>query len=285
MLLNSFFLLTSAAALLSPLWLAAPASAAAEERTVEYQLPDGTPAKGYLVMPEKPAEKPADKAAAAKSPAVLVIPEWWGLTEYPKMRARELAAHGYVAFVADMYGNGQTTDSPDKAKELSGKAYKAGLAKLAAPALAELKSMPGVDTSKIAAIGFCFGGSTVADLVKTGADIQAAVSFHGGLGPDLATSAGSTPKPPFLVCHGGADPMVKPAQFAQFVQKEIEAGVPLTVVSFPGVEHAFTNPDADAHHMDGIKYDAAAAKTSFKIMYDFFDMTLKAAPPSPGTNK
>ena len=271
--LNPLLMLTSAAALLGSLWFAAPAGAAAEEKTVEYQLPDGTPAKGYLVMPEKPADNSAD----AKSPAVLVIPEWWGLTEYPKMRARELAAHGYVAFVADMYGNGQTTDSPDKAKELSGKAHKEGLAKLAAPALAKLKSVPGVDGSKVAAIGFCFGGSTVADLVKTGADIQAAASFHGGLGPDLAAAAGSNPKTPFLVCHGGADPMVKPAQFGQFVQKEIEAGVPLTVVSFPGVKHAFTNPKADSYHMDGIKYDEAAAKTSFKIMYDFFDMTLKPA--------
>ena len=258
-----------AAALLAPLLFAAPADAATEEKTVEYQLPDGTPAKGFLARPDNSSQAPT-----AGAPAVLVIPEWWGLTEYPKMRARELAAHGYVAFVADMYGNGETTESPDKAKELSGKAYKDGLAKLAAPALAELKSMPGVDGSRIAAIGFCFGGSTVADLVKTGAEIQAAVSFHGGLGPDLAAAAGSNPKTPFLVCHGGADPMVTPDKFGQFVQKEIEAGVPLTVVSFPGVEHAFTNPDADAHHMDGIKYDEAAAKASFKIMYDFFDMTL-----------
>ena len=265
------------ALLLTPLTFGQDDSATGEskgswtESTVEYQLPDGTPAKGFLVTP--------GKKDSATSPAVLVVPEWWGLTEYPKTRARELAAHGYVALVADMYGNGETTDSPDKAKELSGKAYKYGLAKLAAPALAKLKSMPGVDGSKIAAIGFCFGGSTVADLVKTGADIQAAVSFHGGLGPDLAADAGagrSTPKTPFLVCHGGADPMVKPSQFAQFVQKEIEAGVPLTVVSFPGVKHAFTNPEADSHHMDAIKYDANAAKASMKIMYDFFEMVLGA---------
>lgn len=268
-------LLTAVLALLAvSLLLAERAGAAIRQIYDEYKLPDGRTAMAYIAMPERQPGAGSDAAY----PAVLVIPEWWGYTEYPMTRARELAEHGYVALVADMYGNHETADTPEKAAELAGKAKKAGLAKLAAPALAKLKSVPGVDTTKIAAIGFCFGGSTVADMVKTGANIQAAVSFHGGLGPDLASDAGSGPKTPFLVCHGGADPMVKPAAFAQFVEKEIEAGVPLTVVSFPGVVHAFTNPDADSHHMDGVKYDAHAARASFKIMYEFFDMTLKAGP-------
>ena len=233
------------------------------EAPVQYKLPDGTTAKGFVAMP----------ADAVSRPGVLVIPEWWGLTEYPKTRARELARHGYVAFVADMYGDGETADTPDKAKELSGRATKAGLAERAAPALERLRSMGPVDGRKVAAIGFCFGGSTVADMVKNGADLKAAVSFHGGLGPDSAPTKGAEIKTPFLVCHGGDDPMVPPAQFAQFVQKSIEAGVPLTVVSFPGAVHAFTNPDADSHGMDGVKYDKVAAERSMAIMYQFFAMT------------
>ena len=234
------------------------------EAPTEYKLPDGTTAKGFVAMP----------AGASDAPAVLVIPEWWGLTEYPKTRARELARHGYVALVADMYGDGKTADTPDAAKSLAGKSNGTGLAKLAAPALQQLKSMKQVDGGKVAAIGFCFGGSTVADMVKSGADLQAAVSFHGGLGPDAAPAKGATIKTPFLVCHGGADPMVPPGQFAQFVQKSIEAGVPLTVVSFPGAVHAFTNPAADEKGMDGVKYDKEAAERSMAIMYQFFAMTI-----------
>ena len=234
---------------------------------VEYPLPTGETARGVAVY---------DQSATARRPGVLVIPEWWGVVEYPKMRARQLAEMGYVAFIADMFGQGRTTTRADEAGNLSGKAYKFGVAKLAAPALAELKKMSQVDTARIAAIGFCFGGATVADMIKHGADLQAGVSFHGGLSPELAPAAGSGGRTPLLVLHGGADPMVPPAAIAGYVQRCIEAGVPVSFVSFPQAVHAFSNPDADRPGIEGVSYNEPAATASWRIMQQFLEMTLGA---------
>lgn len=256
---------------LASLVLAANASGEIVTKDIEYKLPTGQMARGVAVY---------DDAREGKRAGVLVIPEWWGLNDYPVMRARQLAEMGYIAFVADMYGDRHTTTSPQEAGQLAGKAGKAGLAKLAQPALDELKKMPQVDSSRIAAIGFCFGGSTVADMVKNGLDFQAGVSFHGGLGPDSAPTKGATVKTAFLVLHGGADPFVPAGPFAQFVQRSIEAGVPITVVNFPGAVHAFSNPDADKAGLEGVKYDKEAAEMSWKIMGHFLEMVLGEGDPS-----
>ena len=234
-------------------------------KDIEYKLPNGETARGMAVY---------DDAAEGKRPGVLVIPEWWGLNEYPQMRARQLAEMGYVAFVADMYGKRQVTREAGQAQELATKAYQVGLAKLAKPALEQLRKLPQVDGTRIAAIGFCFGGSTVADMIKSGLDFQAGVSFHGGLGPDAAPAKGSPVKTAMMVLHGGADPMVPPAQVGGYVQKCIEAGVPISVVNFPQAVHAFSNPDADRAKIDGVKYDQAAAEASWKIMQHFLGMVL-----------
>ena len=251
--------------------LAASAGAEVVKKTVEYKLPDGTAAKGVAVY---------DDADASKKPGVLVIPEWWGLTDYPQMRAEQLAKMGYVAFVADMYGEGKTTQDPKQAQQMAGKAGQAGLAKLAKPALEQLKKMDGVDADKLAAIGFCFGGSTVVAMAGSdyGSELSAVASFHGGLGAQSAPT-GKYAGPPMLILHGGSDPLVKPADFAQFVLKSIEAGVPLTVTSFPGALHAFSNPDAtmmaEKTGMQGmIAYDEAAAKQAWSIMDEFFEATM-----------
>lgn len=259
------FLRVTAPACLASFLLASVANAEIVTKTVEYKLPSGEGAKGIAVY---------DESAQGRRPGVLVVPEWWGLNAYPKMRARQLAEMGYVAFVADMYGNGQTTDDPKKAQEWAGKAGKSGLAKLAQPALDELKKMEQVDAEKIAAIGFCFGGSTVADMIKNGVEFQAGVSFHGGLGPDAAPARGREVKTALLVLHGGDDPMVPAEQLSQFVQRSIEAGVPLTVVNFPGAVHAFSNPEADKHNLDGVKYDEQAEKLSWHIMGQFLTIML-----------
>ena len=254
------------------LLFALPASAEVIETAVEYDLPGGGTARGVAVY---------DDDADGDRPGVLVVPEWWGLTDYPKMRARELAEQGYVALVADMYGDGFTTDDPAEAGEMSGKARRTGLAELAAPAVEELKKLDGVDPDRLAAIGFCFGGSTVVDLAASdaGGDLSAVVSFHGGLGPDAAPAA-PYEGPAMLILHGGSDPMVQPEPFSQFVQKCIEAAVPISVVNFPGAVHAFTNPDATAKaeanpQLQGaIAYDEQAAKMSMEIMGEFLEITL-----------
>ena len=246
------------------------------KKTVDYKLPDGTAAKGVAVY---------DDSSSDKKPGVLVIPEWWGLTEYPQMRAEQLAEMGYVAFVADMYGEGKTTEKAEQAQEWAGKAGKAGLAKLAKPAFDQLKMMDQVDGSNLAAIGFCFGGSTVVAMAGSdyGDQLKAVASFHGGLGAAAAPKGKDYKGPPMLILHGGSDPLVKPADFAQFVEKSIEAGVPITVSSFPGALHAFSNPDAtmmaDKAGMKGmIAYDETAAKLSWSIMGGFFNTTLGSSP-------
>lgn len=234
-------------------------------KDIEYKLPTGETARGMAVYDEK---------AQGKRAGVLVIPEWWGLNDYPQARARQLAEMGYVAFVADMYGQRRTTRDAKQAQQLAGKAYQFGLAKLAAPALEQLKKLPQVDSARVAAIGFCFGGSTVVDMIKDGLEFQAAVSFHGGLGPDSAPARGAPIQTPLLVLHGGDDPMVPADQFSQFVQKCIEAGMPISVVSFPGAVHAFSNPDADRGGIEGVKYDKQAAEASWTIMQHFLCMSL-----------
>ena len=252
--------------------IAASAGAEVVKKAVNYKLPDGTAAKGVAVYD--------DADDMGKRPGVLVIPEWWGLTDYPQMRAEQLAKMGYVAFVADMYGEGKTTQDAKEAQQMAGKAGQAGLAKLAKPALEELKKIPVVDETKLAAIGFCFGGSTVVAMAESdyGKELSAVASFHGGLGAEAAPK-GKYAGPPMLVLHGGSDPLVKPADFAQFVQKSIEAGVPLTLSSFPGALHAFSNPDAtmmaEKADMKGmIAYDEPAAKQAWSIMDEFFEATM-----------
>ena len=242
---------------------ALPAWAGIVREDVEYDLPGGETARGVMVYDDTLDEM-------QPRPGVLVVPEWWGLTEYPITRAEELAEKGYIAFVADMYGGRETTDDPQQAGQLAGEAKQAGLAELAGAGLEQLRDSDLV-SDKVFAIGFCFGGSTVAELVKTGADIDGAVSFHGGLSGDAApTEEGEYP--PLLVAHGGADPMVPSGGMAEFVRKSIDAGVPLTLVNFPGAVHAFTNPDADEKNMDGVAYDERAANLSMQIMFAFFDI-------------
>lgn len=217
-------------------------------------------------------------ASDAKRPAVLVIPEWWGLDEYPKMRARELAKLGYIAFVADMYGNGFIADSPSVAGKMATPFYSDP--KLAASrfmaALDKMKSYPQVDTTKLAAIGYCFGGSIVLNAAKLGAPVNGVVSFHGNLsgvapGKDLL-------KAKILVCHGAADSFVPQAQVDAFKKQMDSIGADYTFKAYADATHAFTNPAATAKGEKfnmPIRYNAAADTASWKDMQDFFGRIFK----------
>ncbi len=150
------------------------------------------------------------------------------------------------------------------------------MAELAKPALEQLKKLEQVDTDNLAAMGFCFGGNTVVAMAGSefGNELKAVVSFHGGLSPEAAPQGGDYDGPAMLICHGGADPMDKPEAVAGFFQKCIEAGVPLTIASYPGALHAFTNPKASEiakeRGMEGmIAYDQRAAEESWLAAYDF----------------
>lgn len=236
----------------------------------------GTRLEGYLAYDD------AKVALGNKAAGVLVVPEWWGLNDYTKSRVRQLAELGYVAFGADMYGSGVTTEDPKKAGELAGQFYgKPLMAERAQAALDQLLGTGLVDGGRVAAIGYCFGGSTVQALAYSGASLAGIVSFHGGLIPVPADAAAKN-KAKILVCHGAVDPFVKPEEVAAF-QQAMDAGkFDYQFISYAGAVHAFTNPGADAvAKATGlpIAYNAAADKRSWGHMQLFFSETLGAAKP------
>jgi dienelactone hydrolase len=213
-----------------------------------------------------------DDSVKEPRPGILVFPEWWGLTDYPKHRAEQLAKLGYVAFAADMYGKGITTDDPNQAGQLAGK-VKGDIDLLRAranAALDQLKSAPGVDPKQIAAIGYCFGGTVALELARSGADLAGVVSFHGGLDTPRPDDAKNI-KGKILVCSGGDDAFVSPQQIAVFEDEMRKGNVDWQVIVYGGAHHAFTNPDADRHHIPNIGYNAAADHRSWAAMQDFFD--------------
>ncbi|HTE23352.1 dienelactone hydrolase family protein [Flavitalea sp.] len=219
-----------------------------------------------------------DENSNAKRPAVLIVSEWWGLNEYTKMRARQLAELGYVAMAVDFYGNGVIAGNPGDAMKFATPFYKnpaLGKSRIDA-ALAKLKSYSQVDTSNIAAIGYCFGGSMVLNAAKLGENFKGVVSFHGGL-------AGVIPKKGLLkasvlVCHGEADSFVPKAEVDQFKKSMDSVGADLTFKSYPNATHAFTNPESDDNAKKfkmPIAYNAAADSASFNDMKTFFAKIFK----------
>jgi len=205
-------------------------------------------------------------------PAVLVVHEWWGLNDYSKRRARELADLGYVAMAVDMFGSGQTASTPDEAMKLAGPFYQnPQLTKTRLDAaLAKLKTYSQVDTNNIAAIGYCYGGYSVLNAAKLGEPLKGVVSFHGNLG-GVKPEKGLL-KSKVLVLHGEADPHVKPEEVALFRKQMDSIGADYIFKSYPNAKHAFTNPAADSvenkFHI-GVGYNAEADRQSWSDMKDF----------------
>lgn len=239
-----------------------------KEENVTYKL-DSLTMDGFVVY---------DENIQGKRPAVIVVHEWWGLNDYAKKRARDLAKLGYFAMAIDMYGNGQRADEPGKAGQLAGPFYENPLmAKQHFDAgLAKLKEYPQVDQSKIAAIGYCFGGGVVLNVARLGEDLKGVVSFHGSL---LGTPADkSLLKAKVLVCHGNDDPYVPADEVAQFKKQMDSIAADYTFKAYPGALHAFTNPDATEYGKKfkmAVAYNAAADTASWKEMQDFFNKIFK----------
>ena len=213
-----------------------------------------------------------DNSTSAARPGIVVFPEWWGLNGYAKHRAEQLAKLGYVAFAADIYGKGIVTQDASQAQQLSGRFYNDIdlLRARAAAGLEQLKDDPRVDPKRVAAIGYCFGGTTALELARSGADLIGVVSFHGGLktaDPDDAKNI----KGKILVCTGGDDAFVPPAQVNAFEDEMRQAGVDWQIIVYGGAHHAFTNPDADKFGIPNIKYDPEADHRSWTAMEAFFD--------------
>jgi dienelactone hydrolase len=224
---------------------------------------DGSTAlQGYLVY---------DDAVAGQRPGVLVAHEWWGLNDYPKHRADMLAQLGYIAFALDMYGNGYVaTTQPDaqaKATELY--ANPALLRSRARAGLDVLRKHALCDPSRIAAIGYCFGGKVALELARDGAPLTGVVTFHGALKTASSDDAKNI-KAKVLVCHGGDDPFVPATDVAAFEDEMRKGGVEWQVYVFGGAVHAFTNPASGNDPTKGIAYNAAADRRSWEAMKNFF---------------
>jgi dienelactone hydrolase len=232
-------------------------------KTVSYDQ-NGTKLEGYLAYDDSVTDK-------GKVPGIVVFPEWWGLNDYVKGRADQLANLGYVAFAADMYGGAQSTTDPAKAKELSSQLYgKPLLAERAQGALDQLLKTGMVDEDKVAAIGFCFGGTASLALAYSGAPLAGVVTFHGALIPAPADAAQKT-KAKFLILHGALDPLVNKEAVDKFLQSMNDGKLDYQFIAYSGALHAFTNPNADKAHLAGLQYNAEAASRSWNQMKVFFN--------------
>ncbi len=188
-----------------------------------------------------------DSTIHTKRPGVIVVHEWWGHNDYTRKRARMLAEEGYTAFAIDMYGDGKTANHPDSAMAFIQQALAtAGGAKPKFDKAVELlKKHPSVDSEKIVAIGYCFGGTVALEMARAGTELDGVVSFHGGLGTDNPAQSGVM-KAKVLVCTGSADPMIPEEQVKVFESEMTAAGVSYQILRYPGATHAFTNPAADS---------------------------------------
>ena len=237
------------------------ASAAVKTETITYTH-DGVALKGHLAY---------DDAAAGKRPGVLVVHEWWGLNDYAKKRVEMLAGLGYVAFAADMYGDGKATEHPEKAGEMMGTVQK-NQALWQGRAVASLKVLqqhPRVDAGKLAAIGYCFGGATALQLAYTGADVKAVASFHGALPLPSAEQAKAI-KAKVLICHGAEDSFVTDDACQKLRKALGAANVDYEMDYYGGARHGFSVPGVDARGMAPLKYDPAADKRSWARMLALF---------------
>jgi dienelactone hydrolase len=210
-----------------------------------------------------------DSSIVGKRPVVLVVPEWWGFTDYVKRRARQLAALGYIAIAVDMYGDGKVADNPGDAGKWAAPFYKdPQMAKRHFDAaLAKIKEFPEADVNNIAAIGYCFGGGMILNFARMGEDIKGVVSFHGSL---IGVPANKNLlKAKILVCQGEDDKFVPPADREEFKKQLDSIGADYTFKSYPNATHAFTNPDATAL---GIKFSMPIAYNAEADVASWNDM-------------
>jgi dienelactone hydrolase len=219
-----------------------------------------------------------DRTIKGKRPGILVVHEWWGLTDYTKMRARMLAGLGYIAMAVDVFGDGATAANPKEAMDLTMPFYQdPGIVKSRLDdAMTKLKEFPETDPGSIAAIGYCFGGYVVLNYAKLGGNIKAAVLFHGGLG-------GVTPdkkllKAKLLVCYGGSDKLVSLQDLDLFKHQMDSVSADYTVKIYPGATHAFSNPDATRLGKEfnlPFEYNPQADKDSWNDMKSFLEGIFK----------
>jgi len=226
---------------------------------------DTTTMKGYIAY---------DANMKGKRPGIVIVHEWWGHNEYVRERADQLAELGYTAIAIDMYGDGKQAEHPDDAGKFAQNVM-SNLPEATArfnAALDILKKQESVDSDKIAAIGYCFGGSVVLTMANAGADLDAVAAFHSGV--QLPVMPGSDLKAKVLVCNGAEDPFIAPESVTAFKTAMDATGVGYEYIAYPGAKHSFTSKTADANGEKfglPLAYNAEADKQSWASMQQLFD--------------
>lgn len=245
-----------------------------ETQTLTYSV-DGEQYTGYLAR---------DARKEGKRPLVLVVHEWWGLSDYIRQRTEQLAALGYVAFAVDMYGSGKTATHPDEAGSFS-KAVMSdwpGARHNLETAIEALKDTQGVDASRMAIIGYCFGGGIALNAALDGMPFKAAVSFHGSPGQVVETPSHFDGR--VIIQNGLNDQMVEQSALESLLNTFKGVETDATLIQYPGAMHAFTNPYADAKAKEfglPLAYNAAADAASWQVMLNVFNKVF--APPQSST--
>jgi dienelactone hydrolase len=244
------------------------AEAAVVNKPVPYEI-DGEAFEGLLIY---------DDSVSGPRPGLLMVPDWLGVTENSAKQAELVAGDKYVVFMADMYGKAVRPANAEEAGAAAGavRADRALMRKRAQAALEVFKAQAGqvaLDTGKLGAIGFCFGGGSVLELARSGAPLQGFVSFHGNLDTPNPADAKNI-KAPVLVLHGADDPSVPPAQVEGFIAEMKEANTDWQLVSYGGAVHSFTNPQADMPGRN--QYHPQVAARAYRAMNDLFDEVFAA---------
>ena len=242
--------------------LTSSAKADLHKETIEYKDGDTT-LEGYLAY---------DDSVKGKRPGVLVVHEWTGISKYERRRVEELAREGYIAFAADIYGKGIRPKTREEAASQAGiyRSDRKLMRRRARAGLEELKKYPLTDSSRVAAIGYCFGGGVALELARSGANIKGVVSFHGNLDtPDPEDARNIKAK--VLVLRGADDPYVTVEQVKDFVEEMGQANVDWKMVTYKDAVHGFTNPASGSDPSRGVAYNKEADMKSWKEMTSFFN--------------
>lgn len=225
---------------------------------------DGVEMKGYIAY---------DESIEGERPGVIVVHEWWGHNDYARGRAEDLAKLGYTGFAIDMYGEGKNTEHPEDAEKFMMQVFnnmEQGEARFNA-AMDLLKQHPTVNSEKIGAIGYCFGGAVVLHMARIGTDLDGVASFHGNLSSMHEVEPGSI-KAEILVAHGADDQFTTEEQFEAFKKEMEEAEADYNIIVYENAAHSFTNPNADKYKDQlPLAYNEEADKKSWEDMKQFFN--------------
>lgn len=238
---------------------------AIRERLIEYR--DGSAVlEGFFCH---------DDSRPGPLPAVIISHTWSGRDEFVERKARRLAWHGFATFALDMYGKGKRGNTNEECAALLGPFMqdRALLARRIGAALTTVRGLPEVDTRRVAAMGFCFGGLCVLDLARSGADVRGVVSLHGLLKPSGLPAAGKI-RAKVLVLHGYDDPMGPPEDVLAIAQELTAAGADWQLHAYGNTVHAFTNPHA-SDRAGGMVYDERADRRSWHTLLEFLDEVLR----------